>query len=141
MSAEAFLDTNVLLYAAAGGLRYPEKFKRAWSIIRNEQYAISGQVLAEFYVNARKPKATKTPLTENETAEWIERLCLVPVVPVDHVIVQQAIGLSNRYQISYWDAALVAAAETVTAKTLYTEDLNHGQRYGTVTAINPFRGN
>jgi predicted nucleic acid-binding protein len=43
--------------------------------------------------------------------------------------------------ISYWDAALVAAAEVIGAPILYTEDLNHGQKYGSVTVINPFKAN
>ena len=46
--------------------------------------------------------------------------------------------MSARYGISYWDGAIVAAAEAIGAPVLYTEDLNHGQAYGTVTAINPF---
>ena len=139
MSVEAFVDTNVLLYAASGALRYPDKHRQAWEIIDEGNYAISGQVLAEFYVNAQKEKATLVPLTKDETADWIDRLCLVPVVPIDHLIVQQAISHSNRYQISYWDAALIAAAEAISAPTIYTEDLNHGQKYGSVTAINPFK--
>jgi predicted nucleic acid-binding protein len=138
MSVEAFVDTNVLVYAAAGALDQPRKYARAWDIIGRGNYAISSQVLAEFYVNVQKKKATLIPLTQEEAAEWIDRLCLVPVVPIDHVIVQQAISHSNRYQISYWDAALVAAAESIDAPTLYTEDLNHGQTYGSVIAINPF---
>ena len=46
--------------------------------------------------------------------------------------------VSERYKLSYWDGAIVAAAEALGAPVLYTEDLNHGQVYGTVTAINPF---
>ena len=139
MSVKAFVDTNVLLYAASGAFDEPRKHRLAWELINEGNYAISGQVLAEFYVNCRKQKATQIPLSQKETAEWIDRLCLVPVVPVDHVIVQNAISHSNRYQISYWDAALIAAAEAVNAPTIYTEDLNHEQKYGSVTAINPFK--
>jgi predicted nucleic acid-binding protein len=141
MSVKAFVDTNVLLYAASGKLRYPDKHELAWTVIDDGDYAISAQVLSEFYVNSQKRKETQTPLTREETAEWIERLCLVPVVPIDHIIVQSAITLSDRYQISYWDAALISAAETINVPTLFTEDLNHGQKYGSVTVVNPFRAN
>jgi len=44
-----------------------------------------------------------------------------------------------RYGISYRDGAIVAAAECLGARTLFTEDLNHGQRYGSVQAVDPFR--
>jgi predicted nucleic acid-binding protein len=45
---------------------------------------------------------------------------------------------SLRYGISYWDGAILAAAEALEAPILYTEDLNHGQLYGRVRAVNPF---
>jgi predicted nucleic acid-binding protein len=35
----------------------------------------------------------------------------------------------ERYRISYWDAAIVAAARALGARVLYSEDLNHGQDY------------
>jgi predicted nucleic acid-binding protein len=44
-----------------------------------------------------------------------------------------------RYQISFWDGLILAAAEAGGAEVLYTEDLSHGQRYGGVLARNPFR--
>ena len=44
----------------------------------------------------------------------------------------------ERYQISFWDA-LILAAESGGAGVVYTEDLNHGQRYGSVLVQNPFR--
>ncbi len=141
MSVESFIDTNVLIYAACGAFDYPDKHQRAWDIITDGTYAVSGQVLAEFYVNVQKDKFGQVPLSQSEAAGWIDRLSLLPVVPVDHLIVQQAVAYSKRYVISYWDAALVAAAEAINAPTLYTEDLNHGQKYGSVTIINPFKAN
>ena len=46
---------------------------------------------------------------------------------------------SERYRISFWDAAILAAAEALDAKVLYTEDLNDGQLYGSVRVVNLFR--
>jgi predicted nucleic acid-binding protein len=48
------------------------------------------------------------------------------------------VEVSQRFHISYWDGAIVAAAEALGATVLYTEDLNHGQRYGTVRVENTF---
>jgi predicted nucleic acid-binding protein len=140
MNAESFVDTNVLIYAACGAFDYPDKHRRAWEIISEGTYAVSGQVMAEFYVNSMSEKKQEIPLKPHEASSWLERLSLVPVVPVDDAIVRQAAIYSQRFQISYWDAALIAAAETLELKILYTEDLNHGQKYGSVTAINPFKG-
>jgi predicted nucleic acid-binding protein len=58
---------------------------------------------------------------------------------VDPALIKVAILLSAHYKISYWDAAIVAAAEALGATTLYSEDLNHGQSYGSVRVENPFR--
>ena len=49
-----------------------------------------------------------------------------------------AIEISLRYELSYWDGAIIAAAETLQAPVLFTEDLSHGQLYGSVRALNPF---
>ena len=43
-----------------------------------------------------------------------------------------------RYQIRYYDAAILAAAQELGCQTLYSEDLSHGQTYDTVQVINPF---
>jgi predicted nucleic acid-binding protein len=59
-------------------------------------------------------------------------------VPTDYPLIVAAVELSLRYGISYWDGAILAAAEVLEAPTLYTEDLNHGQRYGQVLVLNPF---
>jgi predicted nucleic acid-binding protein len=49
-----------------------------------------------------------------------------------------SIKIAASYRISHWDAAIVAAAQVLGAKILYTEDPSHGQAYGSITAINPF---
>lgn len=69
---------------------------------------------------------------------WIDHLASQPSVPVDATLVRRGIEISVRYQISYWDGAVIAAAEALGAKTVYSEDLSHGLRYGDVTVTNPF---
>jgi predicted nucleic acid-binding protein len=138
MTVEAFVDTNVLIYAACGALDFPEKYDRAWEIIARGNYAVSAQVLAEFYVVSTKKKVGGIPLKPSEASTWLDRLSLVTVIAIDDEIVRQAAHHAQQFRISYWDAALIAAAETQNIKILYTEDLNHGQFYGSVQAINPF---
>lgn len=136
MSVESFVDTNVLIYAAAGRVDESEKYEAAWAVLDEAKFGLSGQVLAEFYVNVlKKPRVPLQPL---EAARWVDKLSTVPVVGVDANLVREAIRHSVRYQISYWDAALIAAAERLDAPVLYTEDLNHGQTYGSVRVVNPF---
>jgi predicted nucleic acid-binding protein len=49
-----------------------------------------------------------------------------------------AIDISRRHQVSYWDGAILAAAERLEAKVVYSEDMSHQQMYCSVQVINPF---
>ncbi len=138
MTAEVFLDTNVLVYAAAGGAEHSRKRERAISLIASEDFGISSQVLQEFFVTV--VKKARRPLSTDEALEWIEELATFPCQAIDHQLVRIAIEQSERYQISYWDAAIVSAAQALGSHTVYSEDLNDGQLYGTVRVVNPFRG-
>ena len=51
-----------------------------------------------------------------------------------------ALSLCDRFQISYYDAAIVAAARILNCNVVYSEDLSDGQDYGGVKVVNPFRG-
>ena len=80
-----------------------------------------------------------TPPTATEVDGWMDALSKFPVVPVDESLVRTAIALARRFQVHYYDAAIIAAAERLGAPILYSEDLNHGQHYGSVQVQNPFR--
>jgi len=136
MNAECFMDTNVLVYAAAGRGDDEWKRQRALALLDPAEFGTSGQVLQEFFVTVTRK--AKVPMPAAEAAEWIDRLASRPVVPVDADLVRSAIGIGARYGISHWDAAIVAAAEFLRAPVLYSEDLNHGQSYGAVRVVNPF---
>jgi predicted nucleic acid-binding protein len=59
-------------------------------------------------------------------------------VPLDVQIVKAAIRTSRSSQLSYWDGLIVASAEAGRCGRLLTEDLNDGQRIGSVRVENPF---
>lgn len=77
-------------------------------------------------------------MSAERAAAIVESLTLLPVIPITSEIVQTAIRLRQRYQISYWDGAIIAAAKELGASTVYSEDLAHGQVYDGVTVLNPF---
>jgi len=136
MSVDCLLDTNVLVYAVAGRGVEEEKRVRAVELIANEDFGLSAQVLSEFYVTV--VRKIEVPLSAEQALEWIEQFDAFPCVAMDRAIVKIAIEHSERYQISYWDGAIVAAAEALGARILFTEDLNDGQLYGDVQVVNPF---
>jgi predicted nucleic acid-binding protein len=136
MIAECFFDTNILVYAAIGRRSERAKYDRAVDLIATEDFSTSAQVLQEFYVNV--VRKSDVPLSPTKAAEWVAAISRKPCQDVDSAVVMRGIENSIRYRISYWDGAIIAAAERLGAQRLYSEDLNHDQTYGTVRAVNPF---
>ena len=137
MRVECFLDANVLVYAASNVDAEANKKNRALSLIARGNFGVSAQVLQEFYVTVTRK--FKQPISAGNALQFLSNFAAFPLVPVDWPLIQRASELSLRYQISYWDGAIVAAAERLETNTIYSEDLNNGQVYGTVRVVNPFQ--
>ena len=136
MPAKRFLDTNVLLYAydrEAGSKRVIATVLLEIGWHRLGSVAVSVQVLQEFYVNFLRKGGKAT-----EARSIIEDLSVWPVVDNTRELLGHALVLVERWQVSLWDAMILAAAQACGAEELLTEDLNHGQDYGGVRVINPF---
>jgi len=136
MSVDCFLDTNVLVYAVSSAEADAPKRVRALDLVRQSDFGLSAQVLQEFYVTVTRK--IRKPLAPELAVALMEEYRVFPTVPTDYPLIVSAAELSLRYGISYWDGAILAAAEVLEAEVLYTEDLNHGQHYGAVRAVNPF---
>jgi predicted nucleic acid-binding protein len=136
MNAESFVDTNVLVYAVAPEHADDTKRRTALQLIQSEDLGLSTQVLQELWVTVTRN--IDEPLSPRGAFELLEEFRTFPTAHVDFPLITSAIEHSLRYRIHYWDAAIVAAAERLQATTLYTEDLSHGQHYGSVQVINPF---
>lgn len=137
MSARYFVDTNILMYAhdKAAGLKHDRAkalLERLWS---ERSGVVSTQVLQELAVNLRR-KARK-PLDTKSVREIVSDYLTWEVVVNGGESVLGALELEERYQISFWDALVVHAAQSAGADTLYSEDLSHGQRFGSVHVFNP----
>ena len=68
----------------------------------------------------------------------IESFQRYPVVDLTVSIVNAALRSRERFQLSYWDAAIVEAARASGCRLLLSEDLNDGQDYAGVRVRNPF---
>ncbi len=99
-------------------------------------FGTSGQVLAEFYSIATQ--LGPEPLSEAVAGRWVELLAQKPVQPVDSLVALSAISKAKEHQLSFSDAAILAAAEKLGCSTVYSENLAHGQTYGPVRVVNPF---
>jgi predicted nucleic acid-binding protein len=136
MNASCFVDTNVLLYAVSTHPSEADRASAARRILAREDFGLSAQVLQEFFVNATRK--IRTPLGEDQALEFIDIMSTAPVLAIDTAVVLEAIGLHKQYALSYWDAAIVAAAHGLGARILYSEDLADGVTYGDVRVVNPF---
>ena len=136
MGVECFLDTNVLVYAVSSAEGDAAKSAKALDLVERTEFGLSAQVLQEFYVTVTRK--LRKPLAPELAVALMEEYRVFPTVPTDYPLIVSAVEVSLRHGVSYWDGAILAAAEVLEAPILYTEDLSHGQRYGSVRAVNPF---
>jgi predicted nucleic acid-binding protein len=136
MTAKSFVDTNVLLYAGSKAAEDEPKRQAARELLGRGDIAFSAQVLQEFYTVAISKQ--RLQMTHEEAMAVLQSLADFPVCPITRELVMEAVALRHRYQISYWDAAIIAAAKQMGCDTVYTEDLNAGQNYDGMTVVNPF---
>lgn len=137
MSVECFLDTNVLVYAASAAPEDRRKRNVALELVRKEDFGLSAQVLQEFYVTVTRK--IRAPIEPPAALALLELYRTFPLALTDYPLIVSGIETALRHRISYWDGAIIAAAESLGAGVLFTEDLAHGQRYGPVRVVNPFK--
>lgn len=132
MTARFFADTNIVVYALDSD---SSKRQRALAVLRRRP-VISTQVVNEFLsvlLNKQRLERVKA----NRLAQILLRRC--EVVPLTATIVTDAMRLGERYQLSHWDALIVAAAISSGCESLYSEDMQAGQIFeGQLTVLNPF---
>ena len=77
-------------------------------------------------------------MTHREALDFLAPLMRLPIQPVTQELFATAAGMADRFRISYWDAAILAAAKTLGCDAVYSEDLSHQQDYDGLRVINPF---
>ena len=137
MNAPVFVDTNVLIYALDEADLKKQEAARAWGaeLWKSRRGRISYQVLQEFYVKVTQKWPSSRPAAR---AEVRDLLAWQPVA-VDEDLFDRAWTIQDRYQLSFWDALIVAAAQAASCRYLLTEDLQANQNLDGVIVINPFR--
>ena len=110
---------------------------RATEILKEPDLALSAQVLQEFYYQATRPRS-RLAFTHERALAFLEPLMLLPIQPVTIEVFHGATELCDRFRISYWDAAILAAAKMLGCDAVYSEDLSHSQDYDGLRVINPF---
>jgi predicted nucleic acid-binding protein len=133
-----FVDTNILLYAISRDPAELEKARRANDILADRDLALSVQVLQEFYVQATRA-GRPDAIEHTQAVRLIQSFRRYPVQDVTSGIMIAALDACKRFQISYWDAAIIEASRVLGCAQVLSEDLNDGQDFAGVRVTNPFR--
>jgi predicted nucleic acid-binding protein len=134
-----FVDTNVLLYAISKDPREQAKASRANELLSNRDLGLSVQVLQEFYVQAtRESRADR--LTHEQATALVDSFRRYSIQEATLGIVLAAMSTKQRFDISYWDAAIVEAARALGCEVVLSEDLSDSQDYAGIRVENPFGG-
>ncbi len=135
MSLE-FVDTNIFIYAhdSDAGRRHSRAVDLLSRLMEEGSGAISTQVLVEFYAAAVR----KLAMHSQEAEEVIADMGVWAIHRPDHADVVQAARMHRRYRVSWWDALVLRSATAMECGVLWSEDLVHGQKFGSVQVRNPF---
>ena len=129
--AKPFIDSNVVLYLFSSDT---VKADRAESLLQSGGL-ISVQVLNEVVsVCLRKIKMTWEEI--DAVLKTLKSTC--EVLPVTLTSYEKTVELAKRFQISLYDANIVATAILGGADTLFSEDMQNGMSMESVTVVNPF---
>lgn len=140
MSADCFLDTNVFVYQLEG--RDGRKAEIAQDLIRrgieSGKACISFQVVQECLNTALRK--VLVPLGGHEMRRYLDSV-LAPLLRVQPSLrlYHASLDIQSRYRFAYYDALIVAAALDAGCATLYSEDLQDGQRIEGLTVVDPFQ--
>jgi len=139
MSDRIFLDTNIFVYSVT--IDDPGKSQIATGLIREalstQKGVVSFQVVQEFFNVATRKFEQRMQLADRE--EYLSTV-FRPMLRVHSslALYSEGLALQSRYRISWYDALIVCAAEQAGCGRLYSEDLQHGQQFGSLAIVNPF---
>lgn len=139
MSDRYFLDTNIIVYSIDPLSQL--KRKRARDLLAGATTGKSGiisyQVVQEFAnVALRKFQST---ISRTDLEDFLRRV-LFPMMAISSSpwLFLDALRLQDGNQLSWYDSLIIAAAIQGQCKILYSEDLQHGRRFGDLVVENPF---
>ena len=132
-----FIDSNVFIYAADS--KNPVKRSIARKLITEAVasggYEINVQVLNEFSSVAYR----KLGLTIDEIKAYLEMFRALTILPVPADVTEKGLDVMQRYGLQFYDSLLIVAASESGCSEFISEDLNDGQIYCGMKAVNPFK--
>jgi predicted nucleic acid-binding protein len=139
MSDRFFLDTNIFVYAvdSASSNKGRQALELTRKGLQTRRGVVSYQVVQEFLNLALR--RFSVPMKLADALEYVE-FTFRPMLTAQssYPLYDHALRLTANHSLSWYDSLIVAAAMQNECAVLYTEDLQHGQRFGNVRVQNPF---
>ena len=132
-----FVDTNILLYAISKDADEAAKAKTANAILATGDIGLSVQVLQEFYVQATRA-SRPDPISHEQAVGLIDSWRRFAVQDLTTGVMDAAFATRARFQISYWDAAIIEASRALGCEVILSEDLDQGTDFDGMRVENPF---
>ncbi len=135
------VDTNIFVYAADDDepvkqAKSKELLKRLFD--NRPETTMLWQVAGEYLNCLRRWQSRNQMSAEDVDTNVRDALASFPLALPTANIISRSLSLSSRYSLSHWDSMLLAACIDAGVDTLYSEDLDAGMTYDTVTVVNPF---
>jgi predicted nucleic acid-binding protein len=139
MTGTCFVDTNLLVYARDTSEASKQGLAEAWlaALWRLRRGRLSYQVLHEYYVIVTRKLRPGIPV--QDARDDVRALMSWRPVSADRVMLEGAWAVQDRFELSWWDALIVSAAQIAGADYLLTEDLQAGQDLEGVLVVDPFQ--
>ncbi len=132
-----FVDTNILLYAISKDADEAAKAKTANAILATGDIGLSVQVLQEFYVQATRA-SRPDPISHEQAVGLIDSWRRFAVQDLTTGVMDAAFATRARFQISYWDAAIIEAGRALGCEVILSEDLDQDTDFDGMRVENPF---
>lgn len=132
-----FVDTNILLYAISNHPAEVTKSEVAKEILESRDLALSVQVIQEFYMQATR-SSRSDPVSDADALGLIQSFMRFPIQEMSMAVVLLATATHQKFQLSYWDAAILEAARVMKCDVVLSADFGHTQDYDGVTVVNQF---
>jgi predicted nucleic acid-binding protein len=138
MSANTFVDTNVLVYVRDASEPRKQKLAEAWMhyLWQTRTGRLSFQVLQEFYVTVTEKLSPG--LTAAKAKEDVQSLFTWAPTLIDPPVMEGAWRIQSRFKLAWRDCLIVSAARQSGCSYLLTEDLQEGQDFEGVYVVSPF---
>jgi predicted nucleic acid-binding protein len=138
MSVNCFVDTNILVYTRDSSEPEKQPVAKQWlaHLWERECGRISAQILNEYYVTVTQK--LKPGLSKEQARSDIRALAVWQPLEISTTLIEASWDIQDQYGYSWWDTLVVTSALFLDCNYLLSEDMQHEQKIGHLTIINPF---